>query len=60
MTQPHWLFHRWTRWETYEASVTRVYHDLKEEHGSEIRQRRTCDICGLEQQRVVRPAFRPV
>ena len=57
MKLPHWLAHKWEKWEPFEVEVGRVLEDGKVLKAIEKRQRRVCAICGWRQEVVIHKGF---
>ncbi len=58
MTLPHWLVHRWGKWQPYEVPVSQIDDSGKERRAIEKRQRRECLVCGWRQETVIQKGFR--
>jgi hypothetical protein len=48
----HW-FHDWSKWERYELKIFWVDGFSRRLVGIEVRQKRSCEICGKAQDRLV-------
>ena len=49
-----WHFHRWTKWEQYEWRGFKLEHARDPLQMSQRRQKRHCEVCGKEQDELVR------